>query len=58
MMGGKYLRIIAGQFVGIWIARYLGLEQFGLISYELAFSSIFGGVAKFGLDGIIVPQKL
>lgn len=56
MMGEQLLRIIAGLFVGIWVARYLGPEQFGLFSYALAFTAIFGGVAKLGFDGIMVRE--
>jgi O-antigen/teichoic acid export membrane protein len=56
MMGEQFLRIIAGLLVGIWVARYLGPEQFGLFSYVLAFTAIFGGIAKLGLDGIIVRE--
>lgn len=55
-MGEQFLRIIAGLFVGIWVARYLGPEQFGLFSYVLAFTAIFGGIAKLGLDGIMVRE--
>lgn len=57
-MGEHFLRIIAGLFVGIWVARYLGPEQFGLFSYVLAFTAIFGGIAKLGLDAIIVRELL
>jgi O-antigen/teichoic acid export membrane protein len=56
MMAEQFLRIIAGLFVGIWVARYLGPEQFGLFSYVLAFTAIFGGIAKLGLDGIVVRE--
>jgi O-antigen/teichoic acid export membrane protein len=56
MVAEQFLRIIAGLFVGIWVARYLGPAQFGLFSYALAFSAIFGGVAKLGLDGIVVRE--
>ncbi|MDF1584668.1 MAG: flippase [Methyloprofundus sp.] len=55
-MGEQLLRIIAGLFVGIWVARYLGPEQFGIFSYALAFTAIFGGIAKLGLDGIMVRE--
>lgn len=54
MMAEQMLRIIAGLLVGIWVARYLGPQQFGLFSYVLAFTAIFGGIAKLGLDGILV----
>ncbi len=50
----QILRIIAGLFVGIYVARYLGPVQFGNFSYAITFAVIFGGVAKLGLDGIVV----
>jgi len=56
MMAEQFLRIIAGLLVGIWVARFLGPEQFGLFSYVLAFTAIFGGIAKLGLDGIMVRE--
>ena len=56
MMAEQFLRIVSGLFVGIRVARYLGPEQFGLFSYVLAFTAIFGGIAKLGLDGIMVRE--
>jgi len=50
----QILRMIAGFLVGVWVARYLGPEKFGIFSYSLAFVSLFGGIAKLGLDGIVV----
>jgi O-antigen/teichoic acid export membrane protein len=50
----QVLRMVAGFLVGVWVARYLGPEKFGLFSYALAFVSIFQGIAKLGLDGIVV----
>lgn len=50
----QFLRIIAGLLVGIYVARYLGPEKFGLFSYALAFVALFASVAKLGIDGIIV----
>lgn len=58
MLAEKFLRIIAGLFIGIWVARYLGPEAFGLFSYVLAFTAIFGGIAKLGLDGIMVRDLI
>jgi O-antigen/teichoic acid export membrane protein len=54
MFGEQILRIVAGLLVGIWVARYLGPEQFGVFSYATAFVAIFSTVAKLGLDGIVV----
>lgn len=43
-----------GLFVGVWLARYLGPEQFGLFNYALAFVALFGAVASLGLNSIVV----
>jgi O-antigen/teichoic acid export membrane protein len=48
------LRMGIGLIVGIWIARYLGPEQFGLLSYALAFVALFSTISSLGLDDIIV----
>lgn len=54
MFGEKVLRIIAELFVGIYVARFLGPEQFGIYSYAVAFVALFGAIAKLGLDSIVV----
>lgn len=56
LMGEKILRMVVGLFVGIWVARYLGPEQFGLFSYAQAFVGLFAVVAGLGLDGILVRE--
>jgi O-antigen/teichoic acid export membrane protein len=52
----KILRMIVGLFVGIWVARYLGPDQFGLLSYAQAFVGLFATIATLGLDGIVVRE--
>ena len=54
LFGEQALRILAGLFVGIYVARYLGPEQFGVYSYSLAFVALFSAVGRLGLDGILV----
>lgn len=56
MIAEHLLRVTSGLFIGIWIARHLGPENFGLLSYALAFTSIFGGLAKLGLDSIVIRE--
>ncbi|MGL5402272.1 MAG: flippase, partial [Acinetobacter sp.] len=56
MLGEQMLRMVAGLLVGIWVARYLGPEQFGIFSYVLAFTALFSSIAKLGLDGIMVRE--
>ncbi len=43
-----------GLFVGVWLARYLGPEQFGLFNFAAAFVGLFGAIAGLGLQGIVV----
>jgi PST family polysaccharide transporter len=50
----KILRMGVGLIVGVWIARYLGPEQFGLLSYATAFVGLFSAMAGLGLQGIVV----
>ena len=56
LFADKILRMGVGLFVGVWIARYLGPEQFGLWSYATAFTTLFGAFATLGLDGIVVRE--
>ena len=43
-------------FVGIYVARYLGPERFGLLSYANSYVGIFTAIAILGLDGIVVRE--
>jgi O-antigen/teichoic acid export membrane protein len=52
----KILRIISSLFIGIWVARYLGPEQFGLFSYAKSFVGLFTVLATLGLNGIVVRE--
>jgi len=50
----QILRMGVGLLVGIWVARYLGPERFGLLNYAVAFVAMFSSLATLGLDGIVV----
>ncbi|MDH5514060.1 MAG: flippase, partial [Gammaproteobacteria bacterium] len=54
LMLDKSLRLVIGVTIGIWIARYLGVQAFGQLSYAIAFVSLFSAVATLGLDKIVV----
>jgi O-antigen/teichoic acid export membrane protein len=56
LFGEKILRMIAGLFIGIWVARYLGAEQFGLFSYAQSFVGLFAVIAALGLDSIVIRE--
>jgi PST family polysaccharide transporter len=43
-----------GFFIGVWIVRYLGPEQFGLLSFATAFVGLFAAFTALGLQSIVV----
>jgi O-antigen/teichoic acid export membrane protein len=48
------LRMGVGLLVSVWITRYLGPEQFGLLNFTTAFVMLFSSIALLGLDFIVV----
>lgn len=50
------LRLGLGLVIGAWAARYLGPEDFGLLSAALAFVAVAGGLASLGLNTILVRE--
>ena len=54
----KILRMGVGLLVGVWVARYLGPEQFGMLNFATAFVSMFGAIAGLGLQSIVVREIL
>ena len=54
LFADKIVRMGIGMFVGIWVARYLGPEQFGILNFAAAFVALFGVVATLGLSSIVV----
>lgn len=41
LFADRILRMGASLVVGVWIARYLGVQQYGLFNYALAFVTLF-----------------
>ena len=54
LFADRILRMGVGLFVGVWVARYLGVEQFGVFNYASAFVGLFITISTLGLDGIVV----
>src|SRR5258706_966266 len=52
----KGFSLFVGMVVGIYIARYLRPESYGLSNYSLSFVSIFSAFSTLGLDQIIVRE--
>ncbi|WP_439858872.1 flippase [Pseudomonas sp. MBLB4136] len=56
MLAEQFLRILSGVFVGIYIARYLGPEEFGVLSYVLAIATFMIAICRLGMDAILVRE--
>ncbi len=52
----KAIQLVIAFFVGIWVIRYLGPERYGMLSYAVAFVSLFGFIASMGINGIAVRE--
>src|SRR5688572_15957478 len=52
----KGFTLMVGLVVGIYVARYLQPESFGLLNYTISFVSIFSVFSTLGLDQIIVRE--
>ena len=53
MFGGQMFALLVSFFIGAWIARYLGPENYGVLSYSIAFVGLFGFISSLGIDSIL-----
>ena len=56
ILGDRFLAILIGFLVAIMLARYLGPEQYGILSYGLSITALMGAIAHFGLSGLVVKR--
>lgn len=54
LLADSIFKMLVGLAVGVWVARYLGPERFGLFSFALAFVTLFAPLASLGLEDIVV----
>ena len=52
----RIVRMVVALFVGVYIARYLGPERFGLLSYANSFVGLFLALATLGIDSIVIRE--
>jgi PST family polysaccharide transporter len=52
-MARKALEVALALVVGIWVARHLGPERYGILSYALAFVGLFAPMAGLGLGSVL-----
>jgi len=54
----KIIRVFGGLFIGVWVARYLGPIDFGILNYSLAFVAFFSFLSTLGLNSIVIKEVL
>lgn len=52
----QLLRMAAGLLVGVWMARYLGPERYGWLSYALAAVGMVSSFASLGVNAVVVRE--
>jgi O-antigen/teichoic acid export membrane protein len=52
----RLFRLILSFVVNIYIIRYLGAEEFGLLSYALSYVGLFSALAALGLESLTVRE--
>lgn len=58
LFGEQIIRMVVSLFVGVWVARYLGPEKLGLLSYAQSLVGMFGAVATLGLNSIVIRDLI
>ena len=53
LFAGQMVFLLLSFFIGAWIARYLGPEEYGLVSFVVAFAGLFSFFSALGVDGIV-----
>ncbi|MGF1858312.1 flippase [Photobacterium profundum] len=58
LMAEKIYRLGFGLLITVWMARYLGPEQFGTFSFSLSFVTLFSVLVSLGLENLVVREIL
>ena len=52
----KSINLTNTLVVGVFLARYLGPFNFGILSYSLSYVALFGFLIGLGLDQVLVKE--
>jgi len=58
MFFGQMFSLLVSFFIGAWLARYLGPENYGVFNYAIAFVGLFGVIAPLGIDAILSRELI
>lgn len=56
LIGGRIIQMLLSLIIGILTARYLGPNNYGLISYGSAYVAFFTALCNLGLNAVIIKD--
>lgn len=58
LIGDRSVRLVVAVFMGGWTARYLSVEDYGILNYGIAITQILLGIAPLGMEGLAVREMI
>ena len=56
LLAERITRLVISFVVNIYVIRYLGPNDFGLLSYAISFAALFATLSTLGLDSLIIRE--
>ncbi len=56
LFADRIIRMGISLIVGVWVARYLGVQQYGVFNYATAFVALFSPLTTLGLDNVVIRE--
>lgn len=56
LFADQVVRMVVGLLVGIWVARYLGPQQYGWLNYATAIVGTVTALTSLGLNAVVVRE--
>ena len=56
LIGGKFVHKFLAFFIGIFMARFLGPANYGLINYAEGYTTFFASICTLGITSVIVKN--
>lgn len=58
LVGDRSVRLIVAVLMGGWTARYLSVEDYGILNYGIAIIQILTAIAPLGMEGLAVREMI
>jgi O-antigen/teichoic acid export membrane protein len=56
LVSEKIIRIFSTLLVGVWVVRYLGPSNYGILAYAQSFVALFAVLSTFGFDNVVIRE--